>query len=354
MSRHGPRVGWPLALVLATSLLPGCRPSDGGDAGTTPLPADHPGIVFEPKTLDLGLLVPGGRASGHVLIRNVTDHVVTLVEMTNPCECTAAALDLPQDLEAGATLDVEVQLDLQEVPRGGLPQTDVPGPERLRRQIELRVGAITTLLKVRAQLSDRVVIAPTNLSFGSIVEGESVNAVVMLYPGRELEAIAVLAAEPSDPLLRVDEVSLDDGSVRLDVVWGPLEGFETRESSIKIVTDAEDFPVEVRLLATLVGPVRVTPATIPVAHARPNQPVSQRLEIATRDGRPFRILEVSATDGRIQHRPVRKSSRGVRLLDVVVLVPHLPETVQGELIIRTDVPGGEVLTIPVHVSEQPS
>ena len=330
-----------------------------------PEPSSKPGIeivfesgevplVFEPETLHLGRVVPGGIVEGEARVRNAGDRPVQVVNLNAPCECTSAEPDLPRTLAPGQAFSFPVRLNLGRLPRGGLSLEDLDGPEEVRRSLTLWVAdGRAAELPVVAELSERLLVDPVVTDFRGIERGSTQTATLFLGPGRDPASppVEILSVEPSPgPVPIRFEERPAAGGVELDLIAGPYPDLGLVRSDIRVRTGSEAEPVRVVLMAKVGEPLEVVPDQIRVTNADPTRPVVVKVHVRRRDGKPLQLRGASTEHGRIKLAELGESPNGAQVVRVLVAVPPWPDEVRGEITLTTNFPGeAGTVRLPVQV-----
>jgi hypothetical protein len=315
-------------------------------------------LVFEPPTLHLGRVVPGGIIDGRARIRNVGGQPVRVVNFNAPCECTSAEPDLPRTLAPGESFSFPVTLSLGRLPRGGLSLEGAAGPEEVHRSLTVwTADGRAAELPLIAELSEELVVEPVVTDFRTVPRGGMETATVRVGPGRGRPGrpVAIVSVEtlPGSFPVRVEERPAEAG-LELDLIAGPFSEGGPGETELRLLTDAEPEAVRLLLKAEVVEALVLMPQAVHQPRASPAQPVVAKVHVRRRDGLPIALESATTEHGSIKLTPLGESPNGAQVLRVVIGVPPWPAEVRGEITLQTDFPGeAGRLTLPVFVQARP-
>jgi hypothetical protein len=349
------RLGAGTALALGLVAV-GCSRPDIPSSRRTEQDREAPAVRFEPSPLDLGRTVPGGEASGSVMVRNGSDAPITVVAVEASCECTVASVTVPRELAPGEAFELPVTLSLAKFIDGGLA-VEATGPTRVTREVMVRtLDGTTATVPVTLEVSDLLVVDPPRLAFGDRILGHPARATIEVRPGKGLtgQRLEVLGVVPGDPRMQVTMTPTEVGGATLHVEWPSLVREGPARSMLRILTNVPpDGRVDVPVEANVVPAVWVHPDRIDVPAAPPDQPVVRRVVIGRADGQAVEVTGIGTNNGRVKYHVIEPRTRPEREVEVVVPVPPPPGVVDAVLLIRTDVPGAGPIELPVHVATRP-
>lgn len=334
------------AVAVLLLLAAGCqRPAPPPESAVATLPA-----LEAPAELALGRAIAGTRVTGELVVR--ATRPVRLLSVESSCECTTAtAAGLPRELRAGETVAVAVEMDLSKVGRGGLPKEGEAGPGRVRREVIVKSAEGEIRSGVTVEVSDAVLIDPPLLSFATIALGTTARGSIRVLPAGSTPNVAILSARTTEPGLIV-KIAPEGRGGRLDFEWTPPEAGRRMAEVALTLDHPGDENAIVRVAAAVVAPVTVYPTGIENLAASITQPVVTMLTVRRLDEEPLNLRSVSTDNHRVQVK-VQPGQGAVRMVQVVIPVLAPPTEMAGTIVILTDVPGGERLTVPFRVSAAP-
>ncbi|MCP4835920.1 MAG: DUF1573 domain-containing protein [Phycisphaera sp.] len=361
-----PSRGYPFALLaVSASLAVGC--DDGSNpkpADTIEVPvkqearvvaatdrADHPVLAFEQAEIDFGSIGDWETRKAKVTFKNAGGGLLRISKVEPTCGCTSVGFDT--SLTYGPDETGEIMLDF--TPKGqGRQRKDV---RVVSNDPEERIRSIV----IRAEVVPALSASPRVLQLGRIPYRETYSTgttITGLQPGIELTSVstsgvlaphlsATLSPSGPDPEGRPTwraDVAIDD-----QVPWGWFTG--SMVVSGRISTDDGMKPVKMNftLNGSSEGELAASDSMFRFLMVDASTVHDRSIDLRRVDRQSFRVLGTKvlgpSADGLAAiASPLDPDGRNWRI-ELQGTVPSAPGTFKGEVLVQTDVPGEEGITL---------
>ncbi len=300
-----------------------------------------PTAMFDHTTHDFGMVAKLAKVEHHFSFKNNSGYDVHILRVQSSCNCTVP--ELTKDfLKRGETAEVIARIDTQ-VFSGRREAT-------VRMTID-RPFSAEVQLHVYCYIRSDIVVQPGEINFGSVDRGSTANCKVLVsYAGRpDWRILDVLSAE-QHLSAKIVELSRGMGQVAYELtieLKNDMPAGYLKDHVILVTNDlnpdAARVPIAVEGL--VLAPLTVKPTFFSVGAVKPEESVTKNLLIQGKV--PFRVLSVAVPDERFQAR--HPSVPGMMQIVVVTFkADDKPGEVVGQLQVRTDLPTGETLKVPVQ------
>jgi hypothetical protein len=297
--------------------------------------------MFDHTTHDFGIVAKLAKVEHHFPLQNIYAEDVHIVSVQSSCSCTVP--ELTKDLlKSGEKAEVIARIDTRTF--NGRREATV------RVTIDKPVPA-EVQLHVYCYIRSDMVVEPGEINFGTVDRGSTASRKVLVsYAGRPNWKILDVQSAQEHLSAKIAQLNRGLGQVtyeltielRNDMPAGYLKDYVILVTN-DVNPDAARVPIAVEGL--VLAPLSVKPAFFSVGAVRPTEIATKHLVIQGKV--PFRILSVAVPDERFQAK--YPSLPGVvQSVAVTFKGDNKPGEVVGELQIRTDLPTGETLKVPVQ------
>lgn len=325
------------------------NPAAGGEPSL--VVQSRPKMTFDKVSIDLGKIVDVESVEARFTFKNTGVDTLKILNKHATCGCTLA--DLPKmEYAPGESGEIVVTYN----PRGK------QGPQN--QSITLTTNDPTEpriTLNIAAQVQPVIVVDPVILQLGQIGKGMGKKAAVTVT-GRS-STFRVTDVTSSDKAL----VQMSTGQPEAITVDG-----ESGTKTIIEVIIPENHPVgriqqsgtirtndprreiiNFQVIGEVTGELAPSPVRVAFGNIRPGQPIKGEVKLASRLGKPFKIvaaraesplekpIEVIATPDNLQGEASTSWTLAIK-----GEAPHRTVLVRGEVIIQTDVEGEKELRVP--------
>jgi hypothetical protein len=297
--------------------------------------------MFDHMSNDFGMVAKLAKVEHHFSFKNIYREDVHIVSVQSSCACTVPELT-KKLLKPGETAEVIARIDTRTF--NGRREATV------RVTIDKPVPA-EVQLHVYCYIRSDIVVQPGEINFGFVDRGSTASCKVLVsYAGRP--DWRILDVQSAEQHLSATMVQLNRGlgqvayeltiELKDDMPAGYLKDHVILVTN-DLNPDAARVPIAVEGL--VLAPLSVKPTLFSVGAVKPAEIVTKYLVIQGKV--PFRILSVAVPDERFQAKYA--SLPGVvQSVAVTFQADNKPGGVAGELQIRTDLPTGETLKVPLQ------
>jgi hypothetical protein len=309
-------------------------------AGAAAEAQDWATAMFDHISHDFGTVAKAAKVEHHFPLKNDSGYDVHIANVQSSCSCTQPELT-KQWVRKGEAAEVIARIDTRTF-NGRREAT-------LRVTIDQPVQA-EVQLHVYCYIRSDIVVNPGEINFGSVDRGSKASCkVVISYAGRS--DWRIVDVQSGEEHLSATIVQLNRGfgqvayELTIDLKDDMPEGY-LKDHVILVTNDPmpDSARVPIAVEGLVLAPLSVKPALFSVGAVKPAEMVTKHLVIQEKV--PFRILNVAVPDKRFQ--ATYPSLPGtVQSVAVTFQAGDKPGEVVGELQIRTDLPTGETLKVPV-------
>ncbi len=297
--------------------------------------------MFDHTSHDFGIVAKLAKVEHHFPFKNNSGYDVHIASVQSSCSCTVP--ELTKDLvKNGENAEVVARINTRTF--NGRREATV------RVTIDKPVPA-EVQLHVYCYIRSDVVVNPGEINFGFVDRGSTASCKVLVsYAGRPDWKIIDVQSAQEHLSASVVQLNRVQGQVtyeltielKNDMPAGYLKDYVILVTN-DLNPDAARVPIAVEGL--VLAPLSVKPALFSVGAVQLRETVTKNLVIQGKV--PFRILSVAAPDERFQVKHLSHSGV-VQVVAVTFKADNKPGKVAGELQIRTDLPTGETLNVPVQ------
>jgi len=299
--------------------------------------------LFPEKSFDLGGVARAAKVEHVFKLKNTSKQPVHISGVRSSCGCTQPRVG--KDTAApgeGATIVATFNTRGFTGQHGAWLTVTLDRPQ----YAEVR-------LRLDGYIRTDVVLDPGQVSFGSVPLGENAEKKIAVnYAGRNDWKIN--SVKSNSPYLdaRVVETARGNGRVSYDLIVDlkadAPAGYVTDEVTL-ITNDHRSTNVPVKVEGLVMANLTVSPSPLVLGNLQPGQTVTRQLIV--KGLKPFKILEVVADDAGFTFG-VSDESKMVHVVPVTFQAGAASQTVGGKILVRTDLPEGGLVTIPVkaHVA----
>ena len=366
------------SLLMASGATAQVTASHGGQVAKPTEPVGQKGALwFEEENLDLGVVHDGGKINVKYPFKNVSDMPIMLVKVKPSCGCTVTDEYDDVVIQPGESSS----LDLVFNPTGKVGRSSVTirvetdDPDRPNFNLMLT-----------AEVEPIVQANPSIIQFGDLRKGETKE--IMARVSGELEHFKVLFATASDsdlidievvdnsrePMksshvtvgddgeMREEDMHLRDGTNLRVTFKGRDQIGPFSESLLGRTNDDRRKLVPINVLGRVVGDVHVVPDRIGLGLLKPGATFEKTLHVSSRSGETFEITKAfvdldidDAFSVDIKALPTEDGSSAyeVKIQGTPAESHTQRRPVRGNLVLKTNVPGEETLTLKMYGSIRP-
>ena len=320
-------------------------------AGSPSLAQDWATPMFDHTSHDFGVVARGQDAVHRYTLKNIYVEDVCIESVHSSCSCMAAKVSHPR-LKMHQQGEIVVVADTRQF----------LGPKEATFRVDLTCRTAEGLLQAEVQLHSHVyirsdvVLEPGSVRFGSVPYGTSVppKKVSISYAGQG--EWKILRAECGNPhiKLKLVETGRHVGQGSAQVSYDLLVGLEAgapvgylRDHVMLVTNDREQKAsrVVISVEGVVTPMISARPSSLMLGVVHPGQKVEKNVTVRGR--KAFRILDVSGPNDQFQFK-VTDKAKTVHVIPVTFTAGDTPGTVDGEIRIRTDSAGSEILKVKFH------
>ena len=354
----------PCSLLVAAAMLLGCTDDPGAPtpaaspttaAATTPGTnadrPDHPVLAFDESVIDFGRMGDWETRQAAVTFRNAGGGRLQVTKVEPTCGCTSVGFDTSPTYGPDET--GRIVLDF--TPKGQGRQS------KAVKVLSNDPGAPVRTVTIKAEIVPALSASPRVLQLGRIPYRESYTTsttLTALQPGIELSTVTIggeAAPHLAATIAPGDADAQGRRTWKVDVVlddrlpWGWFVGSMVVSGT---KTDgAVQSPVKMNFAinGSAEGSLAASDSMFRFMMVDPGEDIDRSLELRRVDGQPFRVLGGQVT-GRAATDlvPIFKplDPAGTRWsIDLAGTSPASPGTFKGDVLMRTDVPGEEIVRL---------
>lgn len=366
------------SLLMVTGATAQVTAAHGGPVAKTTQPTEQRGALkFDEENLDLGVVHDGGKIEVSYPFKNVSDMPIMLIKVKPSCGCTVTDEYDDVVIQPGETSS----LDLVFNPTGKVGRSSVTvrvetdDPDRPNFNLMLT-----------AEIEPIVQADPSIIQFGDLRKGEQ--KVVETRISGEMEQFKVLFATASDSdLIDIEVVgnsreamkdqhmhvgdagdvhdhapTIRDGTNLRVIFRGREQIGPFSESLLGRTNDDRRQLVPINVLGRVVGDVHVVPDRIGLGLLKPGVMFEKTLHVSSRSGEKFDIVKAYTDldindEFKVSVTPLPtedgSSAYEVKIQGTPADTHTQRRPVRGSLILKTNVPGEETLTLKMYGSIRP-
>lgn len=324
-------------------------PSDDTPTGPGLLVQSKPRLIVEKIQHDFGRIMDTASVFIDIPFKNAGTGSLDILDTHATCGCTLGRLEQTSYAPGQSGL-----LKVEFKPQG----KNGPQLQRITIRSNDPVQPEVTVT-ITADVEPVVMIEPKLLQFGEIQKGETRTATVKII-GRTEDFAATFGTVSNDEALSLEvlstrEVEMYGRKLRETEVQITLKNkapVGRLQQSASIRTNDPRMPaVTVQVLGEVVGDLEAGPARLALGVLQAEGPVKSELKVTSRTGADFKIAEVSnqALNGIDLHfavKPLSETQHSAYVIEVTGTAPKDAVPIRGELLIKTDVAGEEMIRIP--------
>jgi hypothetical protein len=301
---------------------------------------DWASAMFDHTSHDFRTVARAAKVEHHFPFTNKNNFDIHIASVQSSCSCTQPELT-KQLVRAGDSAEVIARVDTRTF--SGRREATV------RVTIDQPVLA-EVQLHVYCNIRGDIVVNPGEINFGSVDRGtKAFCKVVVNYAGSPDWRIIDVQSGEEHLAATIVELNRAFGQVTYELTFelkdNMPEGY--LKDHVILVTndpmpDAARVPIAVEAL--VLAPLSVKPALFSVGALKPAETVTKHLVMQEKV--PFRVVDVAVPDKRFRVKVPSLPSM-VQSVAVTFQADDKPGQIVGELLIRTDLPNGETLKVPV-------
>jgi hypothetical protein len=307
--------------------------------------------MFDHTSFNFGIVVRGQDAEHRFPLENIYLEDVCIEAVRSSCTCivpkvTRNRLKTREKGEIVAVVDTRQFLGRKEATfRVSLSCQTPKGLSRNEVQLHSYV-----------YIRSDVVLEPGAVRFGSVPYGTGApgKKVAINYAGQS--DWKIVRAECENPHIewKLVETGRQVGEVSTKVSYDLLVGLKAdapvgylRDHVMLITNDRDEKAtrVAVPVEGAVVSTISAKPSPLMLGVVNPGQEVPKTLIV--RGQKAFRIQDVSAPGGQFRFE-VHDEAKTLHVIPVLFTAGDVPGTVDGEILIRTDSPGSELIQVKFH------
>ncbi len=323
--------------------------------------AKAPKIVFEPEKLDIGTLADTEKSGGTFIVKNEGDAVLILTGLGSSCGCTEPRIGgqavtggktpspIRVEIAPGESTTIEVSYNPLGKQDQDIQKVTVQSNDPVRPSVEL---------ELIAHVEPLVRVDPRVLNLGDIARGES--------------SVFTFKVSGSTPEFRVTRVTVNGiDTVRAKIVRSKEVqrlGGKSNEFQVELTTDATAKPgmlrgtalvrtndsrrpfTSVEIMGRIVGDLAFNESRVAFGNLKAGHSGEKTFRLHSKSGKPFDIvgLEQPSEDNHrveLSFKPV-DATRTAYDITAHVTAPMQPGGVRGTIIVKTNYPDEEQVTMP--------
>lgn len=291
--------------------------------------------LIEP-TYDFGTVLNGSPVSHVFKLRNAGQGKLIIGQVMPSCGCTAAK-PTKTELAPGESSEIRVTLSTSAL-SGHSDHTVMIATN----DPDHPMTTLTMVGDVRMQ----VTATPADIDFGRVAHGQAevreVTLTALKQPGFEVEKIA-----NSNPNIKVERTaSAADHGVGLKISLAGTMPVGAFVDTVDIATNR--VPVKVAVYGTVTGPISVDPPQVSFGIV-PHLGSAERIVRITNSGpRPVKLIGMASSNQSVA-ASIELLTPGKEYKLTVLLRKNTPDgQVRGQLVIKTDDPEQQTVTIPYY------
>lgn len=344
-----------LATLAILLVLPGVAraqvpfPGDDNPTGPSLLVQAKPKLVIDKIQHDFGRIMDTASVFIDIPFKNTGTGTLEIIDTHATCGCTIGRLEQTSYAPGQAGM-----FKIEFKPQGK------NGPQLQRITIRSNDPVQPELsVSITAEVEPVVMIEPKLLQFGEVKKGEERTANVKVI-GRTDDFAATFGTVSNDDALSLEvlstrEVELNGKKMReteLKVTLKNKAPVGRLQQSASIRTNDPRMPaVTVQIMGEVVGDLEAGPARLALGVLQSQGPIKTELKVTSRAGTSFKIAEVSnqalnGIDLQFVVKPVSEATHNAYVIEVTGTAPKDALPIRGEVMIKTDVAGEEMIRIP--------
>lgn len=324
-------------------------PAPDDPAGPNLLVQAKPHLVADKMQHDFGRIMDTSSVFVDIPFKNTGTGTLEILDTHATCGCTVGRLEKTSYApgESGV-LKVEFK------PQGK------NGPQLQRVTIRSNDPAEPeVVVSITAEVEPVVMIEPKILQFGELKKGEGKSAIVRVI-GRTEDFAATFGTVSSDDALQLEvldskPVEMNGKTLRqteVKITLKPNAPVGHLQHSASIRTNDTRMPaVTVTIMGEIVGDLEAGPARLALGVLQAEGPIKSELKVTSRAGVPFKISEITSQaindiGLKFDVKPVDPAKPTAYTIEVTGTAPEKAVPIRGEVVIKTDVAGEEMIRIP--------
>ena len=298
-----------------------------------------PRISSPSKSVDLGTHEAGAKVPAEWFIKNTGDDILKIASVKASCGCTTPDF-VPIDLKPGEMTTIEAEFN--SAGRSGKNSKSLTVNSN-----DPKTPRYT--LTFKCNVSTAVALSSKSVNFGAIPVGETATDTVTITNNKD-SLMTISSVKFTNNKVHSDLVETIPGKawelrLRTDKWLG--EGTLSDNATITYELDGKTATERVNLYGNVQGAIVVSPKNLPLVN-NPSTPVDRQIYIRPGSVQQFNVLSSEWVGGPVQPTMTDLSPSGkVLALRGIVATPALNGT---KIVIKTDVPGYETITVPVSVT----
>ncbi|MCC6677161.1 MAG: DUF1573 domain-containing protein [Phycisphaerales bacterium] len=324
-------------------------PGDDSPTGPSLLVQAKPKLVVEKIQHDFGRIMDTASVFIDIPFKNTGTGTLEILDTHATCGCTLGRLE--QTTYAPGQSGI---LKVEFKPQG----KNGPQLQRITIRSNDPVQPESTIA-ITAEVEPVVMIEPKLLQFGEIKKGESRTATVKVI-GRTEDFAATFGTVSNDEALGLEVLSTRDVELNgkklreteVKVTLKPKAAVGRLQQSASIRTNDPRMPaVTVQIMGDILGDLEAGPARLALGVLQAQGPIKTELKITSRAGANFKIAEVTnqalnGIDLQFAIKPVSENQQSAYVIEITGTAPKDAVPIRGEVMIKTDVAGEEMIRIP--------
>lgn len=320
-------------------------------AGVAAAPVGPGGTIkFESTTVDLGSINDDKPVAHEFKFTNTGTVPLVIQSVQGSCGCTVPALQ-KKEYAPGESGAIKVEYNPHN--RRGKQHTNVTVTSNDPANPQLK-------LDIHSNVIPQIQIDPPIVNFAQVDRGQAATQIVTVSSRTpDLKVVEVTSNSPTvtAKLLEVKEGTLDGAAVKqypIEISITPSAAAGQIQSMISIRTTDDKRVLTVSAMGEIVGAIAATPTRMQLGGLNQGQAVTQQLRVASRVGKPFKILTVedTAAPGAQKFFPNSPSIQTDNSVDPPAYLLNFsasagaPGSIRGELVITTDSTEEPVVRVP--------
>ena len=302
--------------------------------------------MFDETTHDFGTVARGAKVEHTFTVENIYEEDAHIASVSSSCGCTTPTVSR-RSLKTWEKAQITASVDT----RGYYGRKDATITVTFDRPYQAEVR-----LNVYTYIRSDVVVQPGSVQFGTVAQGAGgQHTVSVSYAGRPDWQIVDVETHHPHLDAHVEKTNAPIGQVVYNLVV-TLK----KEAPVGRLTDHLVLVTNDRRVQASHVPVAVEGVVVASLSARPT-PLSAVVDtggkltkrLFVQGQRPFQITGVECADDRFAFA-LPTSARSLHLLPVTFTAGDAPGKVRTKIRIRTDLPGGQTLEVPVDIRVMPS
>lgn len=324
-------------------------PSNEDLSGASLLVQAKPKLLIDKIQHDFGRITDTSSVFVDIPFKNTGSGTLEILDTHATCGCTVSRLE-QTSYPPGQSGILKVEFK----PQGK------NGPQLQRVTIRSNDPAQgEQTVSIMAEVEPVVMIEPKIVQFGEMKKGESRSAVVKII-GRTEDFAATFGTVSNDEamvleVLETKPVEMNGKTLRqteVKITLKPTAPVGHFQQSASIRTNDSRMPaVTASVMAEIIGDLETGPARVTLGVMQAQGPIKSEVKVTSRAGTPFKITEVTNQavanlDLKFAVKPVDPAKPNAYTIEVTGTAPKDSVPIRGEIVIKTDVPGEQMIRIP--------